>query len=133
MTYGLLLLNMYTHKNYNLLFKLNITDVLTKKQTKKNNTMPSFYQQVIVSFNKANGVNYEMFCNTIHDQTLWGNEFLKCNTCEGRNMTLMFKNGIASGVAKIGNLKFVNGMLDERFTYLTVEKKSNNISEMALS
>ena len=58
---------------------------------------------------------------------------LTCNTCDtaaGKNMTLLYKSWVSSGLVKVRNLKFINGVLDEQFIYNTVRNKANILAEV---
>ena len=38
-------------------------------------SLPEFYQDVIISYNKSKVINYEDFCNNVLNQPIWGNKF----------------------------------------------------------
>ena len=44
----------------------------------------------------------------------------------------MFKNWIQVDIIKVGNLKFVNGTIDEKFIYKKIRKKMNIFSELSI-
>ncbi|MCP3901869.1 MAG: reverse transcriptase family protein, partial [Desulfobacteraceae bacterium] len=116
-------------ENDNFIFKLNFIDA---NKFKYINNIPLFYRQVITSFNKAKGVDNDLFCNTILDQPLWGNRYISCNNAQGVNMTLLFKGWNECGLVKVGNLKFVNGTVDDEFIFHTVRRKANIIAEISM-
>ncbi len=116
-------------ENDNFIFKLNFIDA---NKFKYINNIPLFYRQVITSFNKAKGVDNDLFCNTILDQPLWGNRYISCNNAQGVNMTLLFKGWNECGLVKVGNLKFVNGTVDDEFIFHTVRRKANIIAEILM-
>ena len=107
-------------------------NVIDANKFKYINNIPLFYKQVVTSFNKAKGVDTDLFCNTILDQPLWGNKCISCNNAQGVNMTLFFKGWIECGLVKVGNLKFVNGTVDADFIFQTVRKKANIFAEISM-
>ena len=40
-------------------------------------SLPEFYQDVIISYNKSKVISYEDFCNNVLNQPIWGNKFIK--------------------------------------------------------
>ena len=68
-------------------------------------SLPEFYQDVIISYNKSKVINYEDFCNNVLNPPIWGNKFIKF-----KNKTLFFKNWIAEGIVSVKNLKIRNGV-----------------------
>ena len=76
--------------------------------TKKNsiyilNKFPGFYKEVILAFNKAKCISREVFCETILEQSLWGNPHVTKRTKKGK-MTMLYKNWVDSDIVKIKNL-----------------------------
>ena len=112
--------------NENLIFKLNMTNVNRASILK---TLPKFYQEVITAFNKAKGTSVDTFVKTIFDQPIWGNDCVQVHS-KGKTKTLYYKRWIACGLIKVGNLKFVNGLLDETFIHDKVTNKVNILSEI---
>jgi hypothetical protein len=109
------------------LLKLNMMDMKYIKYTKP---LPMFYQEVIAAFNKAKGTSQEDFSNTILDQPIWGNDFIRCNTSDGKNGYLMFKAWIECKLIKIKNLRFINGILDDQYIFNVVRNHSNILAEI---
>jgi hypothetical protein len=72
------------------LLKLHMTD---RNALICMNKLPTFYQEVIIAFNKAKCISLEDFCNNIMDQPIWGNVFIRCNTADGKNVPLLYKGG----------------------------------------
>ena len=83
-------------------------------------SLPEFYQDVIISYNKSKVINYEDFCNNVLNQPIWGNNFIKF-----KNKTLFFKNWIAEGIVSVNNLKIRNGVLDIAYLNDIVKDKRN--------
>ena len=91
--------------------------------------IPVFYTQMICAFNKSKCINFDCFCENIVNQPLWGNEFIKCKT-GNKEDTLYFKSWIECSLLKIGDLKFLDGKIDENFVMQKVKMKANILSEL---
>ena len=63
-------------------------------------SLPEFYQDVIISYNKSKTIQLEDFNNNILNQPIWGNRFLKFT-----KKTLFFKNWIADGTVATKKMK----------------------------
>ena len=74
--------------------------------------IPLFYRQAFVNYNKAFVCDKNYFENTIMNQPLWGNKYITHMTRCKKNV-LFLRNWIRSGVRKIGDLVFRNGILNE--------------------
>ena len=72
--------------------------------------IPSFYHDIIVSYNKSKVIQYDDFCQNITNQPLFGNKFLTL-----KKTTLFFKSWIQEGFTAFKNLKIVNGKLDVNY------------------
>ena len=120
--------NVYNlHRDDFLIFKLNFTNCKTASFIRG---IPLFYQQVLLAFNKAKCMTYEHFHDNIFDQPIWGNDFVNCDTESGKNMTLFLQEWVNDGVIRIGNLRFIDGILDENFVYQKIRKKTNILAEV---
>ena len=119
------------HLKYNddlmFLFRLNCTSKTSLSLFKK---LPSFYQEVVTSFNMAKCINKEVFLNTILDQPIWGNDFIKC-IVNGKEKPMVFKSWMNCKLMKIRNLKFIDGVLDDTFIFNTVSNHINVMSEIS--
>ena len=71
------------------------------------------------------------FESTIMNQSLWGNKFITHNVGCEKNV-LFLRNWIQSGVWKVGDLIFTNGVLDERSMYQRIMCKRNIHCEIML-
>ncbi len=111
-----------------LLFKLNCTN---KKYFNVLRNIPTFYCDVYTAFNKSKCVTEEFFLKNIFVQPLWGNEFITCNTINGKNSCLFLKHWIDSGILSIGNLRFIDGVLDEQYVYQIVKDQRNILAEVS--
>ena len=113
-----------------LLLRLNCTN--EKKANHFLQNISPFYRQVITCFNRAKCIDYDIFCQNILEQPLFGNDHIVCNSQHGKNMMLMFPEWVKCGLVKVGNLRFKKGILDENFIYQTEKMKTNIISEISL-
>jgi hypothetical protein len=88
--------------------------------------VPSFYEQVICSYNKAKirkePSNYEDFQNEI----LWGNKYLKID----KDKIIYFKNWIESNILRVRDLVFKNGSIDVAALLNKLSAKQNFIAEV---
>ena len=116
------------HMNDFLLFRLNFTNC---KKSMFIKSLPIFYQQILCAFNSAKCTSFDHFCNTILEQPLWGNDFITCDSQQGKNMTLFYQEWINDNIVKVGDLRFVNGTMDENFVYQMIKKKRNIFSEVS--
>ncbi len=122
--------------NYFIGKKLNLHNVILFSMDSKTlfpdlQDVHPFYREVILSYSYANQTTFESFCSNIHNQSLWGNRFI-CVTRKRKKCALFLRNWIRSGVNKVGDLKYVNGMLDEVYVYRTIRKQTNIHTEIAL-
>ena len=88
-------------------------------------TIPEFYKHIIYVFNSSKIIQYEDFCVNFITQPIWGNKFIKF-----KNKTLFFKTWIKAGVKAIGNLKFINGKLDEKYLMNIIKDHRNFYQEI---
>ncbi len=93
--------------------------------------MHPFYKEVLLSYGYARGASYEIFCNNILNQPLWGNCFVSVNH-KKKKSTLLLRNWIRSGENNIGDLKFINGEVDEDHIYSIVQYQTNIHAEILL-
>ena len=73
-------------------------------------TIPEFYQDVILSYNKSKIMSYEDFLVNVKNQPIWCNKYIKF---EGK--TLLFKSWIDDGIVMLKNIRINNGILDVGF------------------
>ena len=90
-----------------------------------------FYREVILGYSFANDVSHEVFCDNIFGQSLWGNRFVNVLVKRKKN-ALFLRNWIRSGVRKIGDLVFNNGVPDENYIYGTIQNQTNIHAEIVL-
>ncbi len=93
--------------------------------------IPAFYQEVLLSFNKAKSIDENSFYNDIFQQPIWANQFVNVSE-KNKTKVLYYKSWIDAGVLYIGNLKFIEGRLDEYYVYDMVENKSNILVEIMM-
>ena len=70
-----------------------------------------------------------MFCKNILKQPIWANDLVYV-TEKGQCKLLYYKNWIVAGITCVGNLRFVDGMIDENYIYNIVQNKVNIIVEV---
>ena len=71
-------------------------------------SLPS-YKRMIKSFNKALVTEEFEFIRNIWNQPLWGNKVCYC-TCSREKYVLFFRNWIRSGIRKVSDVLFMNGI-----------------------
>ena len=93
--------------------------------------IPKFYKKAFKCYNMAFVSDKIYFKSTIMNQSLWGNKFITHNVGCKKNV-LFLRNWIRSGVRKVGDLTFTNGVLDERSVYHRIICKRNIHCEIML-
>ncbi len=93
--------------------------------------MHLFYKEVLLGYSYANAESYESFCNTILTQPLWGNRFINVNH-KKKKSALLLRNWIRSGVNNVGDLKYINGDLDEAYVYTIIQNQTNIHAEIMM-
>ena len=104
--------------NNNYILKTSMIDTKMCKHIKK---IPTFYQEVIVSYNKSKIVNEN---NLDINQPLFGNRLLTYGK-EGQKQCPYFINWINSGLCSVKDLRLINGKIDEHYIYEKVQNKAN--------
>ena len=94
-------------------------------------SLPSFYSDVIKCYNLAHVTDINEFKQNIYNEYIWGNKFITRNT-RHKKTVLFFRNWIRSGVRKISQLKFIDGILDEKHIYENVRCKQNIYIEIQI-
>ncbi len=93
--------------------------------------IPPFYQEVLLSFNKAKTIDKDTFYDDIFKQPIWANQFVNISE-KNKTKVLYYKSWIDVGIFYIGNLKFIDGKLDEHYVYDKVKNKSNILVEIVM-
>ena len=96
-------------------------------------TIPEFYQDIILSYNKSKILNNENFHENIMNQPIWCNKYIKF-----KGKTLLFKTWIEDGIVMLKNLRLNNGILDVEFLTNIIHDKRQfyreiNILQKALT
>ena len=110
----------------NFIFNFDETIILSLAKL-----LPNFYRKIFTSFNSAFATQAQQFEESIMNQTLWNNKHITKNIGKKKE-TLFFRNWVRSGVNKVRDLKFVNGVLDEEYIFRKIADKSNIYCELAL-
>ena len=110
-----------------MIFKCNFSG---KYKCELINNLPLFYKEVLTAFNKSKCISHDCFCDNILEQPLWANDYIIVKE-QGRKSTLFFRRWIDAGIVKISNLRFIDGVLDEKYVYDTVSDKVNILSEVS--
>ena len=90
--------------------------------------LPPFYKAMLECFNKAYVSDRVVFVNTIMNQPfiIWGNKFITKMT-RGKKNVLFLRNWIRSGIRKVGDLVFIDGILDQNYIYQRLVCKQNSL------
>ena len=107
--------------------------VVSTKMFPSLKTIPEFYQDIILSYNKSKILNNENFHENIMNQPIWCNKYIKF-----KGKTLLFKTWIEDGIVMLKNLRLNNGTLDVEFLANIIHDKRQfyreiNILQKALT
>ena len=91
--------------------------------------LPKFYRECFRSYNKAKVLHSDDFKLNIYNQYIWGNKFV-CKKVGRKKNVLHFRNWIRSGIRKISDIRFTDGVLDEGIMYTKIVHKQNIYSEL---
>ena len=95
------------------------------------NRVSSFYQEVIVYFNKSKIVKNATSKSEILEHTLWGNRFFKFYYKDLQQIKcLYFSEWISAGLIYVKCLKITNHKLDENYIYQRVQNKRNILQQI---
>ena len=96
-------------------------------------TLPRFYRQIMTSYCKSKIVNKPNTKELILEQYIWGNRHITYYDKHSKSeSSIYFTNFIETGINKVRDLKFHNGIIDEYYIYNTVTRKNNILIEIAL-
>ena len=84
---------------------------------------------MIKSFNKALVTDEFEFIGNIWNQPLWGNKYVTAHLA-GKKNVLFFRNWIRSGIRKVSDVLFMNGILDENHINQKLVYKQNMYAEI---
>ena len=93
-----------------------------------------FYKEALLCFNKAYGYvcDEELFERSISNQPVWGHKFIT-KLVRRQKSVLYVRNWMRSGVRKVCDLPFKNGILDENGMYIKLDCKKNIFREILLA
>ena len=123
-----------THFNYKPFLECN-TQLVFNSDDKVNfpdlNQLSPFYREVLCCFNKAFVIDIDGFKEDIANQCIWGNKFI-CIRKRSTKSVLFLRNGIRSGVNKVGDLKVVDGKLNIDCLFQKIRLQANILAESLL-
>ena len=93
--------------------------------------LSQFYQECVISFTKAKEIDEETFNESILDQPLFGNRFLKLKV-NNTMSCLYYLNWIENDIKYVGNLRIQNGIIDETYLYENITRKVNIFAEISM-
>ena len=112
----------------NLLLHMNFTD---KHSFPLLNKLPSFYQEVIISFNKSKCVKKPEDHDQLLDNIIWGNRYFTIlDKKSKKEITLFFKHWTSQNLIKIRHLLIIEGKVDQNYIYNKLEIKAGFLFEM---
>ncbi len=114
--------------NNNLQLRYNFDKTVEFKEVAN---LPLFYKQVVQAFNVAFVTDKIQFEKSILNQILWGNKYIN-HIINGKKNVLFLRDWVRSGIRKVGDLHFVNGILDESYLYRILPCKRNIYCEIML-
>ena len=94
-------------------------------------TLPTFYRELIMFYNKAFATDKPAFMYNIRNEFLWGNKFITENVAK-KKRALFLRNWVRSGIMTISDLHFTNGKLNEEHIYNNVIFKHNIYAEITI-
>ena len=92
-------------------------------------SLPSYYKRMIKSFNKALVTDEFEFIGNMWNQPLWGNKYITAHVA-GKKNVLFVRNWIRSGIRKVSDVIFMNGILDENHINQKLVYKQNMYAEI---
>jgi hypothetical protein len=92
-------------------------------------SLPVFYKKIVQSYNHCFVKSKTDFENNIMGEVIWGNMHIT-KLYGKKKKTLFFRDWIRSGVRKIKDLKFENGLLDMNFMLEKIKSKHNIYCEI---
>ena len=112
----------------NILVEFNFKDV---KQFPLLKSIPLFYQNILIAFNRAKSLNKPVTKQMFLEEIIWGNLHFTNLAKETKNReVLYFKNWIDAGIIYVHSLKFTEGQIDVEYIYSKIKDKGNIYSEI---
>ena len=94
-------------------------------------SLPDFYKEAVQFYNKVYASNFNDFTLNIRNEIIWGNKFITNRTGKKKDV-LFLRDWIRSGVRRICDLRFNDGVLDENYTFDKIRNKRNIYVQMAI-
>ena len=94
------------------------------------NTIPDFYQQVLLGFNRTKDKYDPTSGASIGDELLWGNLSFLEKKPNNKKAPLFFRNWFLSGIFYVKNIRFIDGQVDEHFIYEKIDDKRNILVQL---
>ncbi len=92
-------------------------------------TIPDFYREVFVAYNKSKLPPLIHNADTLLNQVIWGNRQLTIRKGRQTSSMLYFRNWIDSNIIWVKDLKIANGKIDQQYIYSKLTRKANWFSE----
>ena len=100
-------------------------------QFKELDNIHPFYKEIVIYYNKVYVTDSKHFEQNILSQPIWGNKFITTKN-KHKKKVLFLRNWIRSGVNKLEDLRFINGVLDETHIHQKINNKQNIYVEIIL-
>ena len=126
--------NILAQKHLNSFGKNNLCltfNCVTTKNMPCLNSVPKFYQEIIIAHSAANNAKIPTTTGDIIDQYLWGNKYLTY-TNGGKTQCMFSSAFIKSNILKVCDLKFIHGKLDQKYIHNVVSDKRNIFKDISL-
>ena len=94
-------------------------------------SIPQFYQDVILAFNRSKTSNKPTTTDEILETIIWGNKHIAVKCSRQRNLTLFYNNWIDENIIYVKDLLITNGVINQRYIFDKLKKKANYLSEMS--
>ena len=105
---------------------------ITMKSLPQLNLLPKFYQEVIIGNSKTLENAVPISHDDIMTEIIWGNKHIRYASKNNCHQCILFKSFIQDGIIYIGDLRFVNGNVEETYIRSLLKNKCDIFRELTL-